>query len=282
MTSNVVSMCVVPVKIKRNKSRKMLKTYTMLDCCSQGSFINSELAKKLRAEGTMTTIKVKTLNGEESQETEAINGLKVTSLTEKNGWIDLPVSYTRENLLVGDEDIVTPDKIKDWEYLKRIADKIIQKKDISIGLLIGGNYSKALEPLEVIPSKDGGPVAFGTLLGWCIVGSIGEITSCKTVSCNRIPVQDMTSKTVASHYFAMESEVKDAGIKQMLHKMYAADFSDRCPSKKGEDITEMSVEDRNFMTLMEKECSKEGKHFKLPLPLRDHNEMITEAWLKQD
>ena len=32
MTSNVVSMCVVPVKIKCNKSRKDLKTYAMLDC----------------------------------------------------------------------------------------------------------------------------------------------------------------------------------------------------------------------------------------------------------
>ena len=154
----------------------------MLDCCSQGTFINSELAKKLRTEGTMTTIKVKTLNGEESQETEAINGLKVTSLTEKNGWIDLPVSYTRENLLVGDEDIATPDKIKDWKYLERIADKIIQKKDISIGLLIGGNCSKALEPLEGIPSKDVGLYAFRTLLGWFIVGLIGEITSYQTVS----------------------------------------------------------------------------------------------------
>ena len=72
----------------------------------------------------------------------------------------------------------------------------------------------------------------------------------------------------------METEVKDVGIKQMLHKMYAADFSNYCPSRKGEDITEMSVEDKNFMTLMEKECSKEGKYFKLPLPLRDHDEMF--------
>ena len=85
----------------------------MLDCCSQGTLINSELAKKLRTDVIMTTIKVKTLNGKKSQETEAINGLKVTSLTRKNRWIDLPVSYTRENLLVGDEDIATPDKIKD-------------------------------------------------------------------------------------------------------------------------------------------------------------------------
>ena len=259
MTSNVVSMCVVPGKIKCNKSRKVLKAYAMLDCCSQGTFINSELAKKLRTEDTMTTIKVKTLNGKESQETEAISGLKVTSLTGKNEWIYLPVSYTRENLLVGDEDIATPDQIKDWKYLERIADKIIQKKEFNIGLLIGGNCSKALEPLEVIPSKDGGPCAFRTLLGWYIVGPIGEITSSETVSCNKISVQDMASKTVASHYFTMETEVKVVGIKQMLHKMYAADFSDHCPSNKREDITEMSVDDRNFITPMEKKFSNSSK-----------------------
>ena len=69
MKSNVVSMCVVPVNIKCSKSRKELKTYALLDCCSQGTFINSELAQKLRTEGTLTTIKIKTLNGQESQET---------------------------------------------------------------------------------------------------------------------------------------------------------------------------------------------------------------------
>ena len=198
----------------------------------------------------------------------------MTSSNGKNVWIDLPGLYTRENLPVGDEDIATPDKIKDWKYLEKIADKIIQEKDISIGLLIGGNCSKALEPLEVILSKDGGPYAFRTLLGWCIVGSVGETASSTTISCNRISAQDMASKTVALHYFAMETEVKDVGIKQMLHRMYAADFNDHCPSKKGEDITEMSVEDRNFMTMMEKECSKEGKHCKLPLPLRAHDEIF--------
>ena len=185
MKSNVVSMCVVPVKIKCNKSRKELKTHAMFDCSNQGTFINSEFAKKLKTEGTTTTIKIKTLNGEKSQVTDAISDLKGTSSTGKNVWIDLPVSYSRENLPVGDEDISTPDKIKDWKYLEKIADKITQGKDISSGLLIGCNCPKAQEPLEVIPSKDGGPYAFRTLLGWCIVGPIGETASSTTVSCNR-------------------------------------------------------------------------------------------------
>ena len=45
----------------------------------------------------------------------------------------------------------------------------------------------------------------------------------------------------------METEVKDAGIKQMFHRMYIADFNYLCPSKKGEYITELSIEDRSFM-----------------------------------
>ena len=45
----------------------------MLDCCSQETFINCELAKKLRTEGIMATTKIKTLNGEESQGTEPIS-----------------------------------------------------------------------------------------------------------------------------------------------------------------------------------------------------------------
>ena len=176
--------------------------------------------------------------------------------------------------MVRDEVIATPGKIKGWKYFERVADKIIQEKYINIGLLIDGNFSKALKLLEVISSKNGGHYAFRTLLRWCIVGPIDEITSCETVSCNRISVQDMASKTIASQYFATETAVKDVGIKQMLQKMYAADFSNHFPSRKGDDITEISVDDWNFITLMEKKCSKEGKHYKLPLPIRDHDEIF--------
>ena len=78
MKSNVVSMCVMPVKIKSNRLKKELKTSPMLDHCSQRTFINSELGKKLRIEGIMITIKIKTLNWEKGHETEAIFGLKVS------------------------------------------------------------------------------------------------------------------------------------------------------------------------------------------------------------
>ena len=78
----------------------------------------------------MTTIKTKTLNEEGSQVTEAISDLKVTSSTRTNVWIDLPVSYTRENFPVGDDDIDTPDKIKHLKYPQYWTKYLAQSKEI--------------------------------------------------------------------------------------------------------------------------------------------------------
>ena len=133
-----------------------------------------------------TTIKIKTLNVEDTQESEGISGLKVIKSTGKPVWTDLQVTYAKTDLPVGDENVVTLNKIKEWKYLEKIADEITQTENNSIGVLIGGNYSRALEPLEVIPSKNGGPYAFRPLLGWCIVGPVGTVGNEASVACNRV------------------------------------------------------------------------------------------------
>ena len=56
MKSRVVSMCIVPVKVRHVHSGKEIQTYAMLDCCSPGTFINTDLAKKLKGDGMKTTI----------------------------------------------------------------------------------------------------------------------------------------------------------------------------------------------------------------------------------
>ena len=102
LKSKVISMCVVPVKVKCGNSKKEFRIHVMLDCCSQRTFISTDLARKLKAEGVQTTIKIKSLNGKENQETEAVCSLKVSKSSEKRLWINLPVTYTKEDLLVDD------------------------------------------------------------------------------------------------------------------------------------------------------------------------------------
>ena len=96
-----------------------------------------------------------------------ISGLRVASDMERvrQHWLNLPATYTREELLADVEEVATRGKVAGWEHLKEIVDKGPRKSDIEIGLLIGANCAKALESQEVISSKDGGPIAFRYPLG---------------------------------------------------------------------------------------------------------------------
>ena len=47
--------------------------------------------------------------------------------------------------------------MKKWNYLEGIANEICPNTDISMGLLIGANCAEALEPKEVISSRESGP-----------------------------------------------------------------------------------------------------------------------------
>ena len=72
-------------------------------------------------------------------------------------WLDLPAPYTKEELPADVEKVATREKVEVWDHLKKIANKVPKVSDIEIGLLFGANCAKALEPQEVIPSKDEGP-----------------------------------------------------------------------------------------------------------------------------
>ena len=57
---------IASVKIRQVHFGKEMHPYAMLDCYSQGIFINTDLWKKLKAPVIKTTIKIKILNGEDN------------------------------------------------------------------------------------------------------------------------------------------------------------------------------------------------------------------------
>ena len=68
-------------------------------------------------------------------------------------------------------------------------------------MLIGANCIKALEPLKIIPSKDGGPYAYQTILGWCIVGPIQNVGHQNPLKCNRVAVKDASTGKIIKASF---------------------------------------------------------------------------------
>ena len=80
----MVSMYVVPVTVKHNSSSREVKTFTMLDNCSRGNFVKEDLLKKLKIDGRATSMSIKTLNGENTFQSHAVDGLQVCSSNAKS------------------------------------------------------------------------------------------------------------------------------------------------------------------------------------------------------
>ena len=73
--------------------------------------------------------------------------------------------YAGKSLPVDKEEIARAARISKRGYLKPESNEIVQEEGMVVGLLIGANCMKALEPMKIIPSKEDGPYAQKTFLG---------------------------------------------------------------------------------------------------------------------
>ena len=164
----------VPVWVSRRNSRKMIKTYSMTDNCSQRTFIKDEIIENLGILIRELKLDLKTLIGKKSEDTEAVNELIISTIDSKKGrpmeWIELQKAYSKNCLPVERKEIATPDKIKIWKYLKPISKGIAQVDNIEVGMPIGANCMKTMEPMEIISSRNCGLYTYRIDLGWYIVG----------------------------------------------------------------------------------------------------------------
>ena len=188
-------------------------------------------------------------------------------------WINIPKAYTNVDLPVDSNETATSEKIKKWKYLQEISEEISQSDDVKVQLLIGANCPKALEPVQFIASRDGGPYVMKTVLGWCIVGPMVRINSRNgSLTCNRIAVQEAGSSKIADHYFAVEEQIKsNEENPAILKKIREGKFTEqqgKFSSIIGEPLAEISHDDQKFLKLMDQETIKVYGHYVIPLPLK--------------
>ena len=265
------AMCIVPVRLSHaSHPEEETEVYAMLDECSTGTFVCETLAEKW-TEKRKTNISVETVAGVTRMETYAINGLVVRGVKEfqdKYGapQVKLPTTYTQETLPMDKEDIPDVTNIARWEYLKEVVSSIPEVKDIPLGLLIGRNCPKALEPLQVISSREEGPYAKRSRLGWCVVGPSVDKERVG-MKCNRIKVctsaKDVTYESPRIPQVVLRTKISDNTIADALQEMYRTDFIEREGEKNG-----LSKEDRVFLDMMKNNICFSKGHYTLPLPLR--------------
>ena len=284
--SNTVSVCVVPVQLWHTDDEgvesERVTVYALLDECSQGTFITDDALESLNIKNEEirnkrpTAIRVTTINGSKQGRSTAIKGLQVDGIPSHTSMygsykMGLKITYSREFLAVDKDEIATIAKISAWDHLRAIADKIPEyDPSIPVGLMIGGDNIKAIEPLEIVQSNDDGPYAKRTRMGWCIVGPIDKGSVSRDIHSNRTGIteviqgQDITTGKPMSHTFATASSVQDMYVTNMLKEMFIMDFTEPASEKEG-----MSAEDRKFIQIMDDNVSKKNCQYELPLPFRN-------------
>ena len=261
----VISMCVVPTKISHKNYKKTVRSYAILDNCSQKSFIEQYLLRRLGVDGQK--LNLKTLTGEKSNETLIVDNLKVAGVNRMiNDWISLPKVHSKKTLLVEKEEVATPEKVSKWNYLDSVKAEITQIDDIEIGMLIRANCMKALEPLKIISNKDGGAYAYQTKLGLCIVGPIQNIGHHNSIKCYRVAVTGASTGKLSMHHFHIENASKDMSIEQMFEQMHYNDVNEK-GAQIGEidgNLEQLSKNYKRFPEILDTGTRKNGNHYEVP------------------
>ena len=162
---------IIPVRISHPTSSKEVSVYAILDNQSDTSFIHESVKEALQLTGQPVELSLSTMLATE----KIIPSCKIENITVRGLNRSIPVTiprcYTRSIMPADRDHIPTPKIAKDWPHLSEMANELQPQLDIPIGLLIGYDCSKALEPQSVIPSVGNGPFAIDTVLGWGIIGS---------------------------------------------------------------------------------------------------------------
>lgn len=153
---------------------------------------------------------------------QMLSDLEVSGL-EESAYVSLPKVFTHSCIPVKPENIPKQHHLKNWLYLKEVY---LPEINADVGLLIGVNNHKVMEPWQIINSQQNGPFAVKTILGWMVCGA-AENNSSLQYNINHISLSE---------------------IEQLLVQQYNTDF----PERHYDDKPEMSWEDKQFMQSVQK------------------------------
>ncbi|KAL0153188.1 hypothetical protein M9458_051515 [Cirrhinus mrigala] len=217
-----------------------------MDPGSSAMFCTETLIKQLNVRGKKAKILLRTMGQERPVDSYIVSDLEVCGLEEKE-YVDLPKVYTQKRIPVRNENIPSQRHIEKWPYLSKVHLPTI---DAEIGLLMGTNIPKALEPWQVINSEGNGPYALKTALGWVVNGLSQETGSCW--------IGKEVQPAIAVNRISVES------IEHLLVQQYNTDFAERC----SEDKPEMSQDDHQFMRFVEKSTQLVDGCYCIGLPMK--------------
>lgn len=235
---------IVPVKIKSKRSNRVMQVYAFLDQGSTATFCTNEVMHHLNLKGRKTEILLTIMGSEKKVSSHVLSDLEVCGLEEEN-YIDLPQVFTQPSIPVKRVNIPSQKDVDQWPYLQEVQ---ILHIEAEVGLLIGTDVYRAMEPRRIMNSRGEGPYAVRTPLGWVVNGPLRGSTTAN---------RDILSHSV--------NRISVSNVENLLTQLYNADF----PERRYEDKSEMSQEDHQFLDSVERSVYLVDGHYCIGLPLKD-------------
>ena len=233
-------LAIVPVKVKCKDSAETILTYAFFDTGTNTSCRTNELLERLGTTGKKTLLSLTTIQNENRPTECRVVSLEVFDLDENN-FVELPRVFSTGKLPVDESSIPRQADVDRWSHLKDVK---IDKIDAPIGILIGNDAPRALEPKEVKECQGRGPYAVRTIFGWTINGPLGR--SGRSIHANFIRA--------------------DHALSKQFERFCNAEFNDSAFDSK---LIEMSQEDSKAASIMESTIRLHDGHYETALPWRN-------------
>ncbi|KAK3729480.1 hypothetical protein QZH41_019941, partial [Actinostola sp. cb2023] len=234
------SLAIVPVKVKVPGREQAVETYAFLDSGSNTTFCTEKLMEQLQAKGTETTLSLTTLGIEDNATKTSVLSLQVGDLDE-NHLIELPLVFSTPRLPVTTDNRANHQDLRKWPHLQGID---ITDIDADVGLLIGSDVPRALEPREVKSGQPGEPYATKTELGWVVNGPL-----------TRSGGSRRTANLIKT----------DADLSVQFEEYCKMEFNDSFYNSN----TAMSQEDKRALEKMRASILLKDGHYEIGLPWKD-------------
>lgn len=161
---------IVPVQVRAKKGSKVVTSYALLDTTSAASFCTEELMNALNLHRERKDLQLSTVGEQKTILGCIVADIEVSGV-EGCDFIELREVFCVATIPVNKKNIPKQEDVDMWPHLNQVR---IPHIDGPIGLLIGRNAPKAMEPVELIRSMNEGPYAIRTVLGWTVSAPLRE------------------------------------------------------------------------------------------------------------
>lgn len=141
---------------------------------------------------------------------------------------NLPRLYV-DKLPLNSNDIMSKEEFRKWSHLRHFIDEIPDvDSSIPVGLLIGNNVPRLMEPYEVIRAPcESAPYAIRYLLGWSRAGPMKNSNEKLSIYRTNVVAVSPTG-TLMVECSRDKSEERQLDVVDFFDKKYKEDFQKRC------------------------------------------------------